>query len=180
MHPVQWHYKVVRIPIDVTKSCKYTILFTFHWEKCSHNKVHFSISLTVIEKHDGENDVKIIVMAEDGYELIQQSMQTQNLLNVPKQSLFDVNKNDSAIVKSERSKSLDPTYMLKHFEQQQRRGSSISSLGNWTGAVILSTTINSSKKSNGKWYLKTAISWIRFFIRSNSCFLGKKSSIFLI
>lgn len=30
MHPVQWHYKVVRIPIDVTKSCKYTILFTFH------------------------------------------------------------------------------------------------------------------------------------------------------
>lgn len=113
--------------------------------------------MTVIEKHDGENDVKIIVMAEDGYELIQNSMQTQNLLNVPKQSLFDVNKNDSAIVKSERSKSLDPTYLLKHFEQKQRRGSSISSLGNWTGAVIVSTTINSSKKSNRKWYLKVTI-----------------------
>ena len=54
-------------------------------------------------------------------------------------------------LKSERSRSLDPTQTLDGFDPNRRRVSSISSLGNWTGAVLVSEA-QEEIKLNGKWY----------------------------
>lgn len=58
---------------------------------------------------------------------------------------------DLGINKNERSHSLDPLQFMKDMELQKRRASSISSLGNWTGAVIVSDATENVKNKNGKW-----------------------------
>lgn len=130
MHPVEWHYKVVRIECDETQSL-------------------------VMEQKDRSNEVKIVLMTEkqEEYELNEETISdSENKLIVPKRSSVHVNNvNEMIACKSERSASLDPTQMVDGFDLNQRRASSISSLGNWTGAVIVSEAIQPIRKRNGKW-----------------------------
>lgn len=72
----------------------------------------------------------------------------------PKQSSFRHRRvSDLGINKNERSHSLDPLQFLKDMEVRKRRASSISSLGNWTGAVIVSDATESVKNKNRKWFV---------------------------
>lgn len=107
--------------------------------------------MTCIEK---ESEVKIIVMSEADCEL-KQSDVDRNCLSIPN----DHNdlRNDLNTMKSERSRSLDPSQALDGFDPTRRRVSSISSLGNWTGACIVSEALEPIKQ-NGKWYIKLKVS----------------------
>lgn len=99
-----------------------------------------------------ENDVKIIVSAENDCESKPDANQIDNQLHVPKKDVEPLQNNILLNrVKNQRSRSLDPANCLIEFERRQRRGSSISSLGNWTGAVIVSEAIDSSENRPGKW-----------------------------
>lgn len=102
---------------------------------------------------NSETDVKIIVSNENEYEAKQD--QSEKYLNIPKADAETGTPTNNNIllnrVKNERSRSLDPANFLIEFERRQRRGSSISSLGNWTGAVIVSEAIDSSGNRPGKW-----------------------------
>lgn len=101
------------------------------------------------EKH---NEVKIVLMTENREEIELPESPNENNLNVPKRNSFQVNSvNGLMPARSERSASLDPTKILDGFDPNQRRASSISSLGNWTGAVIISAAMEPMRKSNGKW-----------------------------
>lgn len=99
-------------------------------------------------------EVKIIVMTENDCELKPPLEVDQNRL-----SILNVNSIPNDIIndrikalKNERSRSLDPTQAhLDGFDPNRRRVSSISSLGNWTGAVIVSEAPEPIKQ-NGKWY----------------------------
>lgn len=100
-----------------------------------------------------ESEVKIIVMSEDNCEVkpIVDS-EKENCLSVPNHELIqnEIN-NVLTCLKNERSKSLDPSQNLDGFDPTRRRVSSISSLGNWTGACIVSEAPEPIK-TNGKWY----------------------------
>lgn len=116
----------------------------------------FTILSASTVKEFKDNEVKIVLMTEeDGeYELKQSPNETSihKHLNVPKRNSFQANNNaDLATMKNERSASLDPTQILDGFDPNQRRASSISSLGNWTGAVIVSEAPTPMRRSNGKW-----------------------------
>lgn len=78
-----------------------------------------------------------------------------NGLIVPKRHSFKVNRTIETIVKSERSASLDPLqFDGNEFDVNKRRASSISSLGNWTGAVVVSDASDCvRKKTNEKWQM---------------------------
>lgn len=82
-------------------------------------------------------------------------VEPQNRLNVPhRNSISSINEllsNDLNSTKNERSNSLELTNDLDGFNPNKRRISSISSLGNWTGAVIVSDFLESTE-GNGKWY----------------------------
>lgn len=72
----------------------------------------------------------------------------------PKRLSFKQNRvSDLATSKTERSHSLDPLQFMKDMDLRKRRASSISSLGNWTGAVIVSDMSEGLKKTNGKWFV---------------------------
>lgn len=98
--------------------------------------------------------MKIVVVPEDNDGSIPYDVETKNRLNVPHhESISSINRflnNDLNSMKNERSRSLDPTNNLDGFDPNKRRISSISSLGNWTGAVIVSQMIEPTKR-NGKW-----------------------------
>lgn len=102
---------------------------------------------------NSESEVKIVVSTENDYEEKQE--QSEKHLNIPKMDAGSGTPTNNNILlnrgKNERSRSLDPTNFLIEFERRQRRGSSISSLGNWTGAVIVSEAIDSSGNRPGKW-----------------------------
>lgn len=101
--------------------------------------------------------MKIIVMSDDEKELPSFDKETMDRLNVPHRgsiSSMQLSLKNSVLklVKDERSLSLDPTQNhLDGFNPNKRRISSISSLGNWTGAVVVSEIPESSQR-NGKWY----------------------------
>lgn len=101
--------------------------------------------------------MKIIVMSDDEKELPSFDKETLDRLNVPHRgsiSSMQLSLKNSVLqlVKDERSLSLDPTQNhLDGFNPNKRRISSISSLGNWTGAVVVSE-IPESTQRNGKWY----------------------------
>lgn len=104
------------------------------------------------QPYEKGSEVKIVVMSDD--ELKSGDIE-RNRLNVPChnsipsiQNLFAGDK--FAAGKNERSKSLDPTNNLDGFDPNKRRISSISSLGNWTGAVVVSDMSETTRK-NGKW-----------------------------
>lgn len=102
--------------------------------------------------------MKIIVMSDDEKELPSFDKETMDRLNVPHRgsiSSMQLSLKNSVLklVKDERSLSLDPTQNhLDGFNPNKRRISSISSLGNWTGAVVVSEIPESSQR-NGKWYI---------------------------
>lgn len=73
--------------------------------------------------------------------------------------------------KSERSKSLDPSHGLDGFDPTRRRVSSISSLGNWTGAVLVSEAPDAIKK-NGKWYFKQVVDFLDLTLFSDLIYLN--------
>lgn len=87
----------------------------------------------VILSDGKENGVKIVVMSEGDNEL--KSRDIENELRLPQ---------------NERSNSLDPTNKFDGFDPNRRRISSISSLGNWAGAMIVSDVAVSR---NGNWYI---------------------------
>lgn len=100
--------------------------------------------------------MKIIVMSDDEKELRSFDKETMDRLNVPHRGSISSIQNSLKnsvlkLVKDERSLSLDPTQHLDGFDPNKRRISSISSLGNWTGAVVVSE-IPESTQRNGKWY----------------------------
>lgn len=102
---------------------------------------------------NSESEVKIVVSTENDYGSKQ--VEPEKFPKIPKtDSETGTPTNNNILlnrVKNERSRSLDPTNLLIEFERRQRRGSSISSLGNWTGAVIVSEAIDSSGNRPGKW-----------------------------
>lgn len=110
----------------------------------------------MINPIEKESEVKIIVMSENNCELKPFDVD-RNRLSIPRLSIPNNNpmqhdiKNEIGALKSERSRSLDPTQALDGFDPNRRRVSSISSLGNWTGAVIVSE-VQKEIKLNGKWY----------------------------
>ena len=104
--------------------------------------------------------MKIIVMSDDEKELRPFDKiidkETKDRLSVPHRGSISSIQNslkNSVLkaIKDERSLSLDPTQHLDGFDPNKRRISSISSLGNWTGAVVVSE-IPESTQRNGKWY----------------------------
>lgn len=98
---------------------------------------------------EDNNNIKIVLMTEkeDKIEL----STDPGHLDVPKRGSFQVNdKNDFGSMRNERSASLDPTQIFDGFDPTQRRVSSISSIGNWTGAVIVSEA-NQIQRTNGNW-----------------------------
>lgn len=100
--------------------------------------------------------MKIIIVTDDGsephYNDMEDTPKTNGLI-VPKRHSFKVNRTIESIVKSERSASLDPLD-AEQFDANKRRASSISSLGNWTGAVVVSDATNCvRKKTNEKWQM---------------------------
>lgn len=98
-----------------------------------------------------ETEVKIVVMSEDDNEITHPDIELKNRLNVSHHdSIPSIQNLFNKTLKNERSQSLDPTNNLDGFDPNKRRISSISSLGNWTGAVIVSEMIEPIKK-NGKW-----------------------------
>lgn len=95
-------------------------------------------------------------MSDDEKELRSFDKETMDRLNVPHRGSISSIQNSLKnsvlkLVKDERSLSLDPTQNLDGFDPNKRRISSISSLGNWTGAVVVSEIPESSQR-NGKWY----------------------------
>lgn len=97
-------------------------------------------------------DVKIIVSDDNNYEVKQDALNQEKHLQIANSDAEPMpNNNLLNRVKNGRSRSLDPANFLIEFERRQRRGSSISSLGNWTGAVIVSEAIDSSDHRPGKW-----------------------------
>lgn len=114
----------------------------------------------MISSNVKESEVKIVVMSEDNCELtpIVDVEMKKNRLSIPNHDYIpnDLNR-DLKSSKNERSRSLDPTQNLDGFDPTRRRVSSISSLGNWTGAVLVSEAPDSYKK-NGKWYFEQ---WIK-------------------
>lgn len=103
------------------------------------------------------NEVKIIIVTDDGTDEKKEHLQTNGLI-VPKRHSFRIKNPIESIVRSERCASLDPLQIdLKQFDPSARRASSISSLGNWTGAVVVSDggagDSGVAKKKNEKWQM---------------------------
>lgn len=110
---------------------------------------------SVVNSSGRGSEVKIVVMADDEKELRPFDSENMDRLNVPHRnsisSMQNAMKNSVLkLVKDERSLSLDPTQNLDGFDPNKRRISSISSLGNWTGAVVVSE-IPEPIQRNGKW-----------------------------
>lgn len=97
-------------------------------------------------------DVKIIVQSTDDNESHPFDDNIKNNknhnLHVPRRNSFavDLLKNNDTM---ERKASLDPSQFDENFPSS-RRASSISSIGNWTGAVIVSNATD-TMSPNGKW-----------------------------
>lgn len=109
-------------------------------------------ALSVMDNSDV--DVKIIVSDDNDCEVKRDVQSQEKHLQIPNSDAEPMpNNNLLNRVKNQRSRSLDPANFLIEFERRQRRGSSISSLGNWTGAVIVSEAIDSSDHRSGKWYI---------------------------
>lgn len=111
--------------------------------------------LVVLYTNDG-SEVKIIIVTDDGIEpnfIDKEDAPMTNGLIVPKRHSFKMNRTIESIVKNERSASLDPLqFDVNGFDVTKRRASSISSLGNWTGAVVVSDASDCvGKKTNEKW-----------------------------
>lgn len=104
----------------------------------------------MINSNEKEPEVKIVVMSENNCEL-KPFESDRNRLSIPRLSIPNNDSNEIGALKSERSGSLDPTQALDGFDPNRRRVSSISSLGNWTGAVLVSEA-QEEIKLNGKWY----------------------------
>lgn len=99
-----------------------------------------------------QSEVKIVVVSDDDNVCKFSDTELKNRLNVPHHdSIPSIQNFLNKQVRNERSRSLDPTNNLDGFDPNKRRISSISSLGNWTGPVIVSEIIEESAKKNGKW-----------------------------
>lgn len=93
-------------------------------------------------------EVKIVVQGIDGSEtqpLDDEEKSTKHSLDIPKRNSLVYYLSDDA----KRKASLDPLQIEESFSRS-RRASSISSLGNWTGAVIVSDATE-IMPTTGKW-----------------------------
>lgn len=143
MHPVSWHYKLVEITDDDSKSRN---LHYFNWF-CAIYITTANFIILAIEK---ENNVQIMIQESED-ELKPLNMEKRPRLSITSHDIIPKNINKVLMaIKSERSKSLDPNKHLDGFDPNRRRVSSISSLGNWTGPVLVSEFTDPIKR-NGKW-----------------------------
>lgn len=111
--------------------------------------------LAVMQPKAG-SDIKIFVCDEEGAQSQQLQVaepKADGKLTSKRLSLKHRRVSDLGMTKSERSHSLDPLEFMKDMEMRRRRASSISSLGNWTGAVIVSDASENIKRKNGKWFV---------------------------
>lgn len=143
-------------PKNVSVQCPCPFVFYFRAFR-----IYLFISTTcaraVLHTSDGA-EVKIIIVTDDGIEPIfndKEEISKSNCLIVPKRHSFKLNKTIESMVKNERSASLDPLqFDANQFDVSKRRASSISSLGNWTGAVVVSDATDCvRKKTNEKWQM---------------------------
>lgn len=132
----------------------FILIFFFHF-LCFFNFSHTIPISTVMDSIGQEPEVKIVVMSENNCELKPSNID-RNRLSIPNNDLIPTDiSNNLSTLKSERSRSLDPTQAaLDGFDANRRRVSSISSLGNWTGAVIVSEASEPIRNQNGKWYFR--------------------------
>lgn len=184
MHPVEWHYKVTKVPIDEEKPCKLSFYYHLGLMLLFSNKFSLRfpfqfLTFPVMNSIEKEPEVKIVVMSENNCELKPYDID-RNRLSIPNgNSIKNDIINDPGALKSERSRSLDPTHALDGFDPTRRRVSSISSLGNWTGAVIVSE-VPEAIKLNGKWYSKLSAHWLNSFANLFISSSGKRLWIFSI
>lgn len=168
MHPVAWHMKEIRITslasAEDEEEAAVTEADTRELKPfqfiCNHHIHWFSFALfpclscAVMQPKSG-SDIKIFVCDEEGGDAQQLEVAKPKSMDgtlTPKRlSLKHRRVSDLGMNKSERSHSLDPLQFMKDMEMQKRRASSISSLGNWTGAVIVSDATENINKKNGTW-----------------------------
>lgn len=134
MHPVKWHLKPIKVLV----------------EEIDQNE-------TELKKEPSETilypDVQIVVMNEDGRSNkldLKEETQDQPFLKVKRNSLRHSKATEHLDVIGERRVSLTVNRYNSDCDINRSRKSSISSLGNWTGAVVVSEAIEPVKK-NGKW-----------------------------
>lgn len=135
MHPVKWHSKPVKVFIEEIEERDVEL------ERRPSQTILYS-------------DVQIFVMNEDGDESSksdrEEELQAEPFVKVKRGSLRHVRPVEHLDVIGERRQSLNVNQYTGNYDINKRRASSISSLGNWTGAVVVSEVIEPVKK-NGKW-----------------------------
>lgn len=95
------------------------------------------------------SSVNIFVLNEDGAKAKDQEPKSGT--QTPNRMSFKKNKAIAQAIDGGRRMSLDPLQLFKEGELHKRRASSISSLGNWTGAVIVSDISDRIDKPSAKW-----------------------------
>lgn len=103
-------------------------------------------------KDKGNNDVKIVVMEENNAKEDESlKKETDNQIDVPVScKAIEV---DSISIESNQKLTVKTLQSINDLNLNKRRASSISSVGNWTGAVIVSEVQPTNKNSTGKWYI---------------------------
>lgn len=112
-------------------------------------------------------DVKIVVVDADEGETKSMRHENFNHLFVEKRNSLNVVLAKELL--SSKSASLDPMRVEDDFRRTDRRASSISSLGNWTGAVVVSD-VNGTLKKNEMW--QTIVDFLDLTLLNDSIYLN--------
>lgn len=105
----------------------------------------FEYKFAVMDSTEKIDGTKAIVIQMDNCEI--KSVDKDGSISVQN---IEIAQNEWKLMKSKRSKSLDPTYKLDGFNPVRTRISSIMSLGDLIGDAILTDSYGEVK--NGKWY----------------------------
>lgn len=157
MHPIEWHYKVIKVPVDEDEPRKLSLLsykhsnfFPLIFKQCYRN---FSV-MSAAENNKSISEVKVNMISEEGeYEYQQTKLEISSddrnsrVKKIRKSSLVLNNGCGKEIfpMSRERSKSLDPTQKI-NFNHVRSRVASIMSLGDMGGDAM----INESRARQGK------------------------------
>lgn len=125
MHPVEWHYKSIEVPIYESESCKFMNDFLCNFFSQMDSVTSFCHFFAVM-KTDGNltsmNDTSEENKEGRSYLSVQAENSNESLTK---------NTTDEIVLKNERSKSLDPTSINMNFEEIMPLKSSRLSLGDW-------------------------------------------------
>ncbi|XP_055300045.1 monocarboxylate transporter 6-like [Sitodiplosis mosellana] len=114
MHPIEWHCKVIRIPVEESKPLMNT------------NEKESEVIITVVPDDETKGKLASTYRSSE-----------QDLHEKTKNS-----DSGTQLIRSERSKSIDVTQTLDGFDPITKRISSIMSFGDLGGAVIMAETSN--------------------------------------